>query len=109
MNYRTNVVNFFFFGGGEALIGEGLLFRKSYFLEGHSSERGAYQRVGAYQRGALIRSFTVLYSKQFFRYDCTTIGLGLVQHPIIFQILNMEASTLLSISRPVLFIHFSRC
>ena len=38
---------------GGALIGDRHLFQKSYFLEGHSLERGAYQRV------VLIRSFMV--------------------------------------------------
>ena len=38
MNYRMDVVNFFF--GGH-------LFLKSYFLEERSLERGIYQRVDA--------------------------------------------------------------
>ena len=47
MNYHTDIV-IFFLGGGGGLIGEGRLFRKSYFLEGRSLEKGARQRVSGH-------------------------------------------------------------
>ena len=64
----------FFFWGGEALIGEGLLFQKSYFLEGHSSERGAYQRVGAHQiiYSTLFETIFSVWLHNYWAWPCPT-------------------------------------
>ena len=75
MNYRTDIVNFFFWGG--ALVGERHLLERSAYFENLTFWRGAYWRLSLIREWALIRSFTVLEKAYLLFRWCLTENFGL--------------------------------